>query len=84
MTRSYGGEGRSSAYARQLVSKLKARGKAIKRENINGRYSHVSWLFRFGIGYSQAKMAPDTLMLSICLSLHLSHYIYTLPSLPRK
>ena len=41
MRRSYGGEERSSAFVRQLGSKLKQRGKAIKRENIIGRYSHV-------------------------------------------
>ena len=41
MRRSYGGEERSSAYARQLGSKLKQRGKAIKCENIIGRYSHI-------------------------------------------
>lgn len=34
MTRSYGGEGHSSACARQPVSKLKQRGEATKRENI--------------------------------------------------
>ena len=46
MTRSYAGEGHSSACVRQPVSKLKQRGKATKRENIRARYSHVSWLFR--------------------------------------
>jgi hypothetical protein len=60
MTRSYEGEEHSSACARQPVSKLEQRGKATKRENIEARYSHISWLFRFGFGYSQAKMAPDT------------------------
>lgn len=34
-------EEHSSAYARQLVSKLKPQKKAIKRENIEGRYFHV-------------------------------------------
>ena len=41
MRRSYGGEERSNAYARQPGSKLKQRGKAIKCENIFGRYSHI-------------------------------------------
>jgi len=35
------GEERSNAYARQLGSKLKRRGKAIKCENIFSPYSHV-------------------------------------------
>jgi hypothetical protein len=41
MRRSCEGEEHSSAYARQPVSKLKSRGKAIKRENIDLQYSHV-------------------------------------------
>ena len=41
MRRSYGGEERSNDYARQPGLKLKRRGKAIKCENIFGRYSHI-------------------------------------------
>ena len=41
MRRSFGGEKRSNAYARQPGLKLKRRGKAIKCANIFGRYSHV-------------------------------------------
>jgi hypothetical protein len=32
----------------------------MKRENFKAEYSRVSWLFRFRIGYSQAKMAANT------------------------
>jgi hypothetical protein len=41
MRRSCGGEERSNACAKPLGSKLKRRGKAIKCENIFGRYSHI-------------------------------------------
>ena len=41
MRRSYGGEERSTAYARQPGLKLKRLGKAIKCENIDQTYSHV-------------------------------------------
>jgi hypothetical protein len=33
---------------------------AIKCENIFSRYSHIRWLIRLEIRYSQSKMAPDT------------------------
>jgi len=32
---------------------------AIKCENIFSRYSHIRWLIRLQIRYSQSKMAPD-------------------------
>ena len=47
---------------RQLGFKVRRRCKAIKRENIPGRYSHISWLFWREVRYSQAKMAPNNLM----------------------
>ena len=59
MRRSFGGEGLSSAYARLPGLKLEQRGKAIKCENILGRYSQIRWLFWRKIRYSQAKMVPD-------------------------
>ena len=40
---------------------LERQRKAIKCENICRRYSHVRWVFRQEVRYSQAKMAPDKL-----------------------